>query len=138
MSSRPRRSAPPRSGATCTPAWGAGRRRGARVHAPDLWSPATLLIVNQVGLLSPRRRRVSHRLSAKCPSLVSGARLQIPARRPTPAPNRGTSVPENLARCALIGGMVSSREEAFMSHFVGLFLLCLAVTLAVLGNGHKP
>jgi len=25
-----------------------------------------------------------------------------------------------------------------MSHFVGLFLLCLAVTLAVLGNGHKP
>jgi len=34
--------------------------------------------------------------------------------------------------------MVSSREEAFMSHFVGLFLLCLAVTLAVLGNGHKP
>jgi len=24
-----------------------------------------------------------------------------------------------------------------MSHFVGLFLLCLAVTLAVLGNGHK-
>jgi len=25
-----------------------------------------------------------------------------------------------------------------MSHFFGLFLLCLAVTLAVLGNGHKP
>jgi len=25
-----------------------------------------------------------------------------------------------------------------MSHFVGLFLLCLAVTLAVLGNGRTP
>ena len=98
-------------------------------HAPDSQSGGSPIPAPSQGF-SPTVREMS----------VSGQRgtASDTARRPTPAPNRDTSVPENLARCALIGGIVSSREEAFMSHFFGLFLLCLAVTLAVLGNGHKP
>src|SRR5207245_1928159 len=91
-----------------TPAGGAGRRRGAGVHPPDLWSPATLLIVNQVGLLSPRRRRVSHRLSAKCPSLVSGARLQIPPAAPL-RPRIGVRPSRKILRAAPPPGTRSAR-----------------------------